>query len=157
MLEAILKKILTNWALKRAEKKDKEFIENYTPEETEEGVVFKGRELNFLENLAAAKRLVGNMYKMVSASYTLYYDNYIYLNNYKKEGLRISYAQLAECKRNGKFSYRKGRGIVTLKLEDKKKYLMYVCGSDTDRAKEVEITKQIAAFLKEKCGMDIVD
>jgi hypothetical protein len=156
MLEAILKKILTNWALKRAEKKDKEFIENYTPEETEEGVVFKGRELNFLENLAAAKRLVGNMYKMVSASYTLYYDTYIYLNNYKKEGLRISYAQLAECKRNGKFSYRKGRGIVTLKLEDKKKYLMYVCGSDTDRAKEPEITAQIAAFLEEKCGTKIV-
>ena len=156
MLEAILKKLLTNWALKRAEKKDKKFIENYQQEETEEGVIFKGRELNFLENLAAAKRLVGNMYDMVSASYTLYYDTYIYLNNYKKEGMLISYQQLLDCKRSGNFKYRKGRGIVTLKLEGKKKYLMYVCGSDTDRAKEPEITAQIAAFLKEKCGTDIV-
>ena len=155
MLEAILKKVLFHWFMDRAEKKDKKFIENYQPEETGEGVVFKGRELNFLENLAAAKRLVGNMYDMVSASYTLYYDTYIYLNNYKKEGLRISYQQLLDCKNNGKFKYRKGRGIVTLKLEGKKKYLMYVCGSDTDRAKEPEITAQIAAFLEEKCGTKI--
>ncbi len=52
-----------------------------------------------------------------------------------------------DCKNSGKFKYRKGRGIVTLKLEGKKKYLMYVCGSDTDRAKEPEITAQIAAFF----------
>lgn len=156
MLEKILQKLLFRWAMDRAEKKDKKFIENYQQEQTEEGVIFKGRELNFLENLAAAKRMVGNMYDMVSASYTLYYDTYIYLNNYKKEGLRISYQQLLDCKKNGNFKYRKGRGIVTLKLEGKKKYLMYVCGSDTDRAKEPEITAQIAAFLKEKCGADIV-
>ena len=29
-------------------------------------------------------------------------------------------------------------------MQGKKKYLMYVCGSDTDRTKEAEITKQIA-------------
>ncbi len=156
MLEKILQKLLFRWAMDRAEKKDKKFIENYQMEEPEEDVIFKGRELNFLENLAAAKRLVGNMYDIVSASYTLYYDTYIYLNNYKKEGLRISYQQLLDCKNSGKFKYRKGRGIVTLKLEGKKKYLMYVCGSDTDRAKESEITAQIAAFLKEKCGTEIV-
>lgn len=33
---------------------------------------------------------------------------------------------------------------------------MYVCGSDTDRTKEAEITKQIASFLQEKCGLQIV-
>ncbi len=156
MIEKILQKLLFGWVMDRAEKKDKKFIENYQQEETEEGVIFKGRELNFLENLAAAKRMVGNMYDIVNASYTLYYDTYIYLNNYKKEGLRISYQQLLDCKNSGNFKYRKGRGIVTLKLEGKKKYLMYVCGSDTDRAKEPEITAQIAAFLKEKCGAEIV-
>lgn len=156
MLETILKKLLFGWLMDRAEKKDKKFIENYQQEETEEGVIFKGRELNFLENLAAAKRLAGNMYDIVSASYTLYYDTYIYLNNYKKEGLRITYQQLLDCKNSGNLKYNKGRGIVTLKLDGKKKYLMYVCGSDTDRTKEPEITAQIAAFLKEKCGTEII-
>lgn len=156
MLEAILKKLLFGWAMSRAEKKDKKFIENYTQEQNEEGVIFKGRESDYLENLAAAARMVGNMYDIVSSSYTLYYEDYIYLNNYKKEGLRITYAQLAECKKNGGFKYNKGRGIVTLKMQDKKKYLMYVCGSDTDRIKEAEITKQIASFLQEKCGLQIV-
>lgn len=156
MLEALLKKLLFNWAMDRAEKKDKKFIENYTQEQNEEGVVFKGREKDYLENLAAAARMLGNMYDIVSSSYTLYYEDYIYLNNYKKEGMKITYRQLAECKKNGGFKYRKGRGIVTLKLEGKKKYLMYVCGSDTDRIKEAEITEQIATFLEGKCGLNIV-
>ena len=156
MLEALLKRLLFGWAMDRAEKKDKKFIENYTQEQNEEGVVFKGREKDYLENLAAAARMLGNMYDIVSSSYTLYYEDYIYLNNYKKEGLKITYSQLAECKKTGGFKYRKGRGIVTLKLEGKKKYLMYVCGSDTDRSKEAELTEQIAAFLQEKCGLQIV-
>lgn len=156
MLEALLKRLLFGWAMDRAEKKDKKFIDNYTQEQNEEGVVFKGREKDYLENLAAAARMLGYMYDMVSSSYTLYYDDYIYLNNYKKEGLKITYSQLAECKKNGGFKYRKGRGIVTLKLDNGKKYLMYVCGSDTDRAKEAEITEQIAAFLQDKCGVQIV-
>lgn len=156
MLEALLKKLLFGWAMNRAEKKDKKFIENYTQEQNEEGVVFKGRERDYLENLAAAARMLGNMYDIVSSSYTLYYEDYIYLNNYKKDGMKITYSQLAECKKNGGFKYRKGRGIVTLKLDSGKKYLMYVCGSDTDRAKEAEITAQIAGFLQEKCGVQIV-
>ncbi len=156
MLEAILKRLLFGWAMSRAEKKDKKFIENYVQEQKEEGVIFWGRERDYLENLAAAKRMVGNMYDIVSASYTLYYDTYLYLNNYKKEGVKLTYQQLLECKKNGNLKYKKSRGIVTLKLEGKKKYLMYVCGSDTDRTKEAEITEQIAAFLKEKCGMEIV-
>lgn len=156
MLEAILKKLLTKWALKRAEKKDQKFIENFKPEENEADVVFKGRERDYLENLAAAARMVGKMYDIVSSSYTLYFDTYLYLNNYKKEGLQITYQQLLDCKKSGNLKYNKGRGIVTLKLDGKKKYLMYVCGSDKDRTKEAEITEQIAAFLKEKCGTDIV-
>lgn len=156
MLEAILKKLLFSWAMGRAEKKDKKFIENYTQEQNEEGVVFKGRERDYLENLAAAARMFGNTYDIVSSSYTLYYEDYLYLNNYKKEGLRITYTQLAECKKNGGLKYNKGRGIVTLKMQGKKKYLMFVCGSDTDRTKEAEITQQIASFLQEKCGLQIV-
>ena len=65
MLEAILKKLLFGWAMSRAEKKDKKFIENYTQEQNEEGVIFKGRERDYLENLAAAARMVGNMYDIV--------------------------------------------------------------------------------------------
>ncbi len=155
MLEAILKELLFGWAMSRAEKKDKKFIENYTQEQNEDGVIFRGRERDYLENLAAAARMFGNMYNIVKSSYTLYYEDYLYLNNYKKEGLRITYDQLAECRRNGGFKYNKGRGIVTLKLQGKK-YLMYVCGSDTDRTKEAEITMQIASFLQEKCGVQIV-
>ena len=41
-------------------------------------------------------------------------------------------------------------------LDDSWTVLMYVCGSDTDRTKEAEITKQIASFLQEKCGLQIV-
>lgn len=156
MLEAILKKLLFGWVMNRMEKKDKKFIENYTQEQNEDGVVFKGRERDYLENLAAASRMLGNMYNIVSSSYTLYYEDSLYLNNYKKEGLRITYTQLAECRKNGGFKYNKGRGIVTLKLQGKKKYLMYVCGSDKDRTKEAEITNQIASFLQEKCGLQIV-
>lgn len=110
-----------------------------------------------MKNLAAAARMVGKMYDMVNESYTLYYDSYLYLNNYKKEGIRISYTQVAECKRNGNLKYRKGRGIVTLKFENKKKYLMYVCGSDTDRTKETEITEQIAAFCVKSAGRTLFD
>ena len=116
MLEAILKKLLFGWAMSIAEKKDKKFIENYRQEQNEAGVIFKGRESDYLENLAAAARTFGNLYDIVSSSYTLYYDDYIYLNNYKKEGLRITYTQLAEYKKNGDFKYNRGRGIVTLML-----------------------------------------
>lgn len=161
MLEAILKKILFNIAMKkamaRAEKKDKEFIENYTSEQTDENVIFKGYEYQYLENLAAASRMVAkSVYERVVSSYTLYYEDYLYLNNYKKEGKNITYQQLAECKKSGNFKYNKGRGIVTIKLDDKQKYQMFVCGSDTDRTKETEITEQIADFLQKKCGMQIV-
>ena len=46
--------------------------------------------------------------------------------------------------------------MVLIKLENKQKYWMFVCGSDKDREKEPEITRQIAAFLQQKCGTTIV-
>lgn len=157
MLEAILKRILFNTMMARAAKKDKEFMEKYTSEEMDENVIFKGYEYQYLENLAAASRMVAkSVYERVVASYTLYYEDCLYLNNYKKKGKHITYQQLAECKKNGYFKYNKGRGIVTIKLDDKHKYQMFVCGSDTDRTKEAEISRQIADFLQQKCGMQIV-
>jgi len=161
MLQKLLTRALTKAVLDHAEKKDQEFIENYSLEQPEEAVVFKGYEYQYLENLAAGARLMkmsktnASVYYRVVESYTLYYDECIYLNNYKKEGRKITYQQLAECKNSGNLKYNPGRGIVTLKL-NKDKYLMYVCGADKDRVKEQEITGQIAAFLQEKCGVKIV-
>lgn len=161
MLQKLLTKALTKAVMDHAEKKDQEFIENHTLEQPEEGVVFKGYEYQYLENLAAAARLMkmsktnASVYNRVVASYTLYYDECIYLNNYKKDGMKITYQQLAECKNSGNLKYNPGRGIVTLKI-NKEKYLMYVCGADKDRAKEQEVTGQIAAFLQQKCGVQIV-
>jgi len=161
MLQSLLTKVLTKVVLGQMEKKDQKFIENYTIEQPEESVVFKGYEYQFLENLAAGARMMkmsktnASVYYRVAESYTLYYDEYIYLNNYKKEGIKITYQQLAECKNSGGLKYNPGRGIVKLKL-GKNKYLMYVCGADKDRVKEQEITKQIAAFLQQKCGVKIV-
>ena len=158
MLERLLARKLTQIALDHAEKKDQEFIENFTIEQPEESVVFKGYEYQYLENIAAATRMrktSPSVYNRVAASYTLFYDDCIYLNNYKKDGLKITYQQLAECKNSGNLKYNPGRGIVTLKM-NKSKYLMYVCGADKDRVKEQEITGQIAAFLQNKCGVKIV-
>jgi len=76
------------------------------------------------------------------------------MNNYKKEGVKLTYQQLLECKKNDNLKYKKSHGIIPLKLEGKKKYLMNVCGSDTDRTKKAEIMEQKAAFLKVKCGME---
>lgn len=157
MIEKILQKLLFGIVMDRMEKKDKKFIENCEEETLEEGVVFKGREYQYFENLAAAARMAGSSpYQRYLQSYTLHYDDYIYLNNYKKEGVKLTYQQLAECKRNGKTKYNKGRGMVLIKLENKQKYWMFVCGSDKDREKEPEITRQIAAFLQQKCGTTIV-
>ena len=115
-----------------------------------------------MENVAALARMMSisklnaSMYDRCVASYTLYFEDYIYLNNYKKDGIRIAYQQLAECKKNGNLKYNKGRGIASVKLDNKEKYLMFVCGSDKNREKEQEITKQIADLLEQKCGVQIV-
>lgn len=162
MLEKLIERLLFGFVMDRAEKADQKFIENHNEEQLQENVIFKGYEYQYLENLAASARMMKMcktntfMYKTCLASYTLYFEDHVYLNNYKKEGLNLTYQQLAEHKRNGNLKFNRGRGIVTIKLENKQKYLMYVCGSDKDRDKEPEITKQIAEFLKLKCGVDIL-
>lgn len=59
MLQSILTKLLTKKALDSGAKKDQEFIENYSLEKPEDDVIFKGYEYQYLENLAAASRMMG--------------------------------------------------------------------------------------------------
>ncbi len=88
MLQSILTKVLTKAALDYGQKKDEEFIENYSIEQPDETVVFKGYEYQYLENLAAAARMMkisktnASLYYRVLEFYTLYYDDCICLNNY---------------------------------------------------------------------------
>lgn len=162
MLEKVIQKILFKKVMDNGEKKDAEYIKNMELTKPQGDVIHKGYEFQYLENIAAAARMMNmsktnaSLYNRCEASYTLYYEDRIYLNNYKKQGIYITYEQLADCKRNGNVKFNKGRGIVKLKLEDNSKWQMFVCGADKDRDKEQVITNEIKELINQKCGIQII-
>ena len=102
MIEHIIQKILFHSYMDHAEKKDAEYIKNMELSEIEDNAIYIGYEYQYLENVAAAARMMrmsktnASLYNRCIASYTFYYEDHIYLNNYKKQGISITYDQLAD-------------------------------------------------------------
>ena len=93
---------------------------------------------------------------MFLESYTLFYEDHIYLNNYGREGVSITYEELANYIKSVRYENDKVYGFVTLKLENDYEYDMFVFGAHKDKKKELEIRKQIKEFVNRKCGMKVL-
>ncbi len=125
-----------------------------------DSALFEGHEVRYLLNLEAAEnfRQMGNkaVYERTVEAFTMYFEENLILNNYKREPRTISYYELATCKREKKFKFIPGRGMAKIRLSDGSKWWLYVSCYDREGDNEMQ-TRALWKHINEHCGMEVME